>query len=66
MKGSAIPAPDTMPKSFLTLDVLKQCPGLKKRLFSGSELFSRGCYYGSAGTVSAGTIIRYIEEYKVS
>ncbi|MFA5599328.1 MAG: IS200/IS605 family transposase [Phenylobacterium sp.] len=51
-------------KSILTVDVFKRFDGLKRRYFWGSGLFSRGCYYGSAGSVSAETIKRYIEQQK--
>ena len=37
---------------------------LKMKKFWGSGLFSRGYYYGSAGTVSVETIKKYIEEQK--
>ena len=40
--------------------------GLKKRYFWGSGLFSDGCYYGSAGTVSSATIQKYIENQKTA
>ena len=52
-------------KSILTVEVFKQFPKLKKKYFWGSGLFSRGCYYGSAGTVSAASIKKYIEEQKL-
>jgi len=39
-------------------------PTKKQEYFWGSGLFSRGCYYGSTGTVSAATIKKYIEEQK--
>ena len=51
-------------KSILTVDVFKRFQGLKQAHFWGSGLFSRGCYYGSAGTVSAETIKKYIEQQK--
>lgn len=51
-------------KSILTVDVFKHFDGLKSKYFWGSGLFSRGCYYGSAGTVSAETIKKYIEQQK--
>jgi putative transposase len=51
-------------KSILTVDVFKQFNGLKGRKFWGSGLFSRGTYYGSAGTVSAETIKKYIADQK--
>ncbi len=60
-------APNTIArtlKSILTVSVFKQFPTLKKKLFWRSGLWSDGCYYGSAGTVSAATITRYIENQK--
>jgi putative transposase len=60
-------APNTIAKtikSILTVAVFKQFSGLKKRRFWGSGLFSDGCYYGSAGTVSSTTIQKYIENQK--
>jgi len=51
-------------KSILTVDIFKQFPTLKQKYFWGSGLFSRGCYYGSAGTVSTASIKKYIEEQK--
>jgi len=51
-------------KSILTVDVFKQFQSLKQTNFWGSGLFSRGCYYGSAGTVSSATIQKYIENQK--
>jgi len=51
-------------KSILTVEIFRQFPTLKQQYFWGSGLFSRGCYYGSAGTVSAATIKKYIEEQK--
>lgn len=51
-------------KSILTVDVFRKFKSLKKTHFWGSGLFSRGCYYGSAGTVSAASIKKYIENQK--
>jgi putative transposase len=51
-------------KSILTVDVFKQFQGLKQQHFWGSGLFSRGCYYGSAGSTSSVAIKKYIEEQK--
>ena len=53
-------------KSILTLSVFRTFPDLKKRRFWGSGLWSDGCYYGSAGSVSAATITRYIENQKTA
>jgi len=44
--------------------VFKTFNGLKQAKFWGSGLFSDGTYYGSAGSVSAETIKKYIEEQK--
>jgi len=52
-------------KSILTVDIFRRFPTLKQKYFWGSGLFSRGCYYGSAGTVSAASIKKYIEEQKL-
>lgn len=60
-------APNTIArtlKSILTVSVFRQFPTLKRKHFWGSGLWSDGCYYGSAGTVSAATIQRYIENQK--
>jgi len=51
-------------KSILTVDIFKEFNNLKSRFFWGSGLFSRGTYYGSAGTVSGETIKKYIENQK--
>lgn len=51
-------------KSILAVAIFRRFPTLKKRRFWGSGLWSRGTYYGSAGTVSGSTIMRYIEQQK--
>ena len=51
-------------KSILALSVFRTFPTLKQQRFWGSGLWSDGCYYGSAGTVSAATIAKYIENQK--
>ena len=51
-------------KSILALSVFKTFPALKQQRFWGSGLWSDGCYYGSAGTVSAATIAKYIANQK--
>ena len=53
-------------KSILTVDVFKKFYTLKAYKFWGSGLFSRGCYYGSAGTITVETIKKYIEEQKTA
>jgi putative transposase len=60
-------APNTIAKtlkSILAVAVFREFPLLKKRRFWGSGLWSDGCYYGSAGAVSAEIIKRYIENQK--
>jgi putative transposase len=51
-------------KSILAVSIFKTFPTLKQKRFWGSGLWSDGCYYGSAGTVSAKTIAMYIENQK--
>ncbi len=51
-------------KSILAVSIFRRFPGLKKRRFWGSGLWSRGTYYGSAGAISGTTIMRYIEKQK--
>jgi putative transposase len=51
-------------KSILAVDVFRTFPTLKQRYFWGSGLWTDGCYYGSAGTVSAHTIALYIANQK--
>jgi len=61
-------------KSILTVAAgaywAKQFKGLKKRSFThggpDSGVFSDGCSYGSAGTVSSATIQKYIENQKTA
>lgn len=52
-------------KSIVAVDVFRKFNTLKQQYFWGSGLFSDGCYYGSAGTVSSATIKKYIEEQKL-
>jgi len=52
-------------KSILAVDVFRKFKTLKQKYFWGSGLFSNGCYYGSAGTVSSETTKKYIEEQKL-
>lgn len=47
-------------KSISVNEIFKGFPNLKKSKFWGSGLWSRGYYVGTAGTVSAETIQRYI------
>jgi len=51
-------------KSISAVWVFKKFPGLKRRKFWGSGLWSKGYYVGTAGTVSAETIRKYIEGQK--
>jgi len=51
-------------KSILTMDVFQKFSNLKEKYFWGSGLFSRGCYYGSAGAISSEIIKKYIKNQK--
>lgn len=51
-------------KSISAVWVFKKFPRLKRQRFWGSGLWSKGYYVGTAGTVSAETIKRYIENQK--
>ena len=51
-------------KSILAVAVFREFLTLKARRFWGSGLWSDGCYYGSAGAVSAEIIKCYIESQK--
>ena len=53
-------------KSITAVAIFTKFKGLKRRYFWGSGLWSDGCYYGSAGTVSSETIKKCIEEQKLS
>ena len=53
-------------KSILAVDVFRKFTKLKSQKFWGSGLWSDGTYYGSAGSVSAEIIKRYIEEQKTA
>jgi len=53
-------------KSILAVDGFRAFPTLKKRKFWGSGLWTDSTYYGSAGTVSAETIKRYIAQQKLT
>ncbi len=67
VSAGPLTAPNTIAKtlkSILTVAVFREFPTLKARRFWGSGLWSDGCYYGSAGAVSAGIIKRYIENQK--
>lgn len=51
-------------KSISAVRIFKKFPRLKRQRFWGSGLWSKGYYVGTAGTVSAETIKRYIENQK--
>lgn len=51
-------------KSITANRAFAKFPGLKKKYFWGSGLWSRGYYIGTAGNVTAETIRRYIEARK--
>jgi len=53
-------------KSILAVDVFRKFSKLKSQKFWGSDLWSDGNYYGSAGSVSAEIIKRYIEDQKTA
>jgi len=53
-------------KSILAVGIFKTFPTLKQKRFWGSGLWSDGTYYGSAGSVSAEIIKRYIENQKTA
>lgn len=52
-------------KSILTNTIFNTFPTLKQERFWGSGLWSDGCYYGSAGAVSASIIEKYIAAQKI-
>ena len=51
-------------KSISAPEVFRTFKDLKSREFWGSGLWSKGYYVGTAGTVTAETIQKYIEEQK--
>jgi REP element-mobilizing transposase RayT len=51
-------------KSITANKIFATFPGLKKKHFWGSGMWSRGYYVGTAGNVSAETIRKYIEAWK--
>ncbi len=53
-------------KSITANRIFTTLPGLKKKYFWGSGMWSRGYYVGTAGNVSAETIRKYIEAQKSS
>ena len=51
-------------KSITAISLFYRFPDLKKRSFWGSGLWGKGYYVGTAGTVTAETVKRYIAEQK--
>ena len=51
-------------KSISAVHIFTAFPKLKERKFWGSGLWSRGCYYGSVGTITEESVKRYIENQK--
>jgi len=51
-------------KSITANKVFRTFKNLKSKKFWGSGLWSKGYYVGTAGTVTAETIQRYIQEQK--
>ncbi len=51
-------------KSISAVRIFTVFSKLKERKFWGSGLWSRGCYYGSVGTITEETVKRYIENQK--
>ena len=52
------------PKSISAVKIFHAFPNLKKQKFWGSGLWSDGYYVGTAATVTAETIQKYIQEQK--
>lgn len=52
-------------KSITAIWIFRKFPTLKKQKFWDSGLWSKGYYIGTAGTVTAETIQRYIENQKL-
>ena len=48
----------------MKIEVFKKFPNLKHKKFWGSGLWSKGYFVGTAGTVTAETIHKYINEQK--
>jgi len=51
-------------KSITAIELFKNYSDLKINKFWGSDLWSKGYYIGTAGTVTADTIQRYMDEQK--
>lgn len=51
-------------KSISAVWIFKKFPWLKKQKFWGSGLWSKGYYVGTAGAVTAQSILKYIENQK--
>ena len=52
-------------KSISALHIFRTFPSLKSQRFWGTGLWSKGYYVGTAGSVSAETIQRYIQNQKL-
>lgn len=52
-------------KSVCALHIFRTFPNLKSQKFLGSGLWSKGYYVGTAGSVSAETIQKYIQNQKL-
>ena len=52
-------------KSISALHIFRTFPNLKSHKFWGTGLWSKGYYVGTAGSVSAETIQRYIQNQKL-
>lgn len=53
-------------KSITAISLFYRFPDLKKRSFWGAGMWSKGYYVGTAGTVTAETVKKYIEEQKTA
>jgi putative transposase len=53
-------------KSVSAIELYRRFPWLRKRLFWGGILWSKGYYVGTAGTVTSETVLRYIANQKGS
>ncbi|MCH4200551.1 MAG: transposase [Clostridium tyrobutyricum] len=52
-------------KSISAFHIFRTFPNLKRQKFWGSGIWSKGYYVGIAGSVSAETIQRYIQNQKL-
>ncbi|MDO9508043.1 MAG: IS200/IS605 family transposase, partial [Thermovirgaceae bacterium] len=51
-------------KSISAVRLFDNFPALKRRMFWGSGLWSRGCYYATVGHISEEAVKKYIETQK--